>query len=83
MGAPLRTVVPGVRLDPRDGAARIFLSEHLGDATPDSLVYLRVPDVDALAATLGVERRRAAVGAQIYLTDPDGNRLRIGTPRAD
>jgi hypothetical protein len=29
------------------GRVRLFLSEHLGDAHPDTLVYLRASDVDA------------------------------------
>ena len=37
----------------RDGSARIFLSEHQGDARPDTLLYLRVADVDAVAAEFG------------------------------
>ena len=33
----------------RDETARLFLSEHTGDASPDGLVYLRVDDLDAIA----------------------------------
>jgi len=65
----------------RDGAARLFLSEHAGDATPDSLVYVRVPDVDEVANEFASEVIEQPWAREVHLTDPDGNRLRIGTPR--
>lgn len=66
-----------------NGEGRIFLSEHTGDAHPDSLLYLYVNDVDAVAAEFGVEPELTYYGVrEIELTDPDGNRLRIGTPVA-
>jgi predicted enzyme related to lactoylglutathione lyase len=65
----------------RDGAARLFLSEHRGDARPDTLVYLRVPDLDAVAREFGADVVDQPWGREIHLTDPDGNRLRVGTPR--
>jgi catechol 2,3-dioxygenase-like lactoylglutathione lyase family enzyme len=63
------------------GELKLFLSEHMGDATPDTLVYLRfsgVSIVDALAAEFGVEVEEADWAREVHLTDPDGNRLRIG-----
>ena len=70
-----------------DGA-RIFLSEHTGDARPDTLLYVWVDEVDAAYAAL----RDAAAdveppenqpwGRELSVRDPDGNRLRIAT-RAD
>ncbi|NYI04660.1 glyoxalase superfamily protein [Allostreptomyces psammosilenae] len=63
------------------GQSRLFLSEHEGDARPDTLVYLRLRDVDRVAAEFGVRPEEAPWGArEIELRDPDGNRLRIGTP---
>jgi hypothetical protein len=62
------------------GRVRLFLSEHEGDARPDTLVYLRVRDVDAIAAEFGVRAQDAPWAREIELRDPDGNRLRIGTP---
>ncbi|WP_030606753.1 glyoxalase superfamily protein [Streptomyces sclerotialus] len=59
---------------------RLFLSEHAGDARPGTLVYLRVRDVDTLADTFGVEPTDAPWAREIELRDPDGNRLRVGTP---
>ena len=66
----------------RSGRAgtRLFLSEHTGDATPNTLVYLRVADVDALADEFDVEVQDSGWAREISLTDPDGNRLRVGTP---
>ena len=66
-----------------NGEGRIFLSEHMGDAHPDALLYIYVDDVDAVAAEFGVQAELAYYGMrEIELVDPDGNRLRIGTPAA-
>ena len=66
-----------------NGEGRIFLSEHTGDAHPDALLYIYVDDVDAVAAEFGVQAELAYYGMrEIELVDPDGNRLRIGTPAA-
>ncbi|GAA1873751.1 glyoxalase superfamily protein [Myceligenerans crystallogenes] len=62
------------------GGVRLFLSEHTGDARPDTLVYLRLHDVQDLAAAFGVPVTDAPWAREIELADPDGNRLRIGTP---
>lgn len=62
------------------GRVRLFLSEHEGDATPDTLVYLRVRDVDAIADEFDAKVEDAPWAREIELRDPDGNRLRIGTP---
>ncbi|MGH3071193.1 MAG: VOC family protein [Gaiellaceae bacterium] len=66
-----------------DGRGRIFLSEHTGDAHPDGLLYLYVDDIDAVAAAFETQPELTYYGVrEIELTDPDGNRLRIGTPLA-
>jgi len=44
-------------------------------------VYLRVCDVDAVAAAFGVPVHDAPWAREIELRDTDGNRLRIGTPK--
>ncbi|NEY33780.1 VOC family protein [Streptomyces sp. PRKS01-65] len=62
------------------GGVRLFLSEHEGDARPATLVYLRVRDVEAIASAFGVQVTDAPWAREIELRDPDGNRLRIGTP---
>ncbi|MFY7068545.1 glyoxalase superfamily protein [Nocardiopsis changdeensis] len=64
----------------RRGRVRLFLSEHEGDARPDTLVYLRLNDIDAVAAEFGVPVEEAPWGRELELRDPDGNRLRIGVP---
>nr|WP_262009308.1 glyoxalase superfamily protein [Streptomyces sp. FIT100] len=62
------------------GEVKLFLSEHTGDARPDTLVYLSVRDVDAIAAEFGVAVTSAPWAREVELRDPDGNRLRVGTP---
>ncbi|MEU2721715.1 glyoxalase superfamily protein [Streptomyces smyrnaeus] len=62
------------------GEVRLFLSEHKGDARPDTLVYLRVRDVETIAAEFDLQTKDAPWAREIELHDPDGNRLRIGTP---
>ena len=64
----------------RHGGSRLFLSEHRGDARPDTLVYIRVADVDAIALEFGVEVIEQPWAREVHLKDPDGNRLRLGTP---
>ena len=63
------------------GRAELHLSEHLGDANPGGLVYLWVPDVEDLAAACGVTDIDDMPWARDFeVTDPDGNRIRVGTP---
>jgi catechol 2,3-dioxygenase-like lactoylglutathione lyase family enzyme len=62
------------------GRARLFLSEHQGDARPDTLIYIRVNDIDAVAKEFGVVVEDQPWARECHLTDPNGNRLRIGTP---
>jgi catechol 2,3-dioxygenase-like lactoylglutathione lyase family enzyme len=62
--------------------ARVFLSEHSGDAQPNGLVYLRVPDVAAIAQEFGAELIEQPWGSEVHLVDPDGNRVRVGITRA-
>ena len=62
------------------GRVRLFLSEHRGDARPDTLVYLRLDAVEEIAAEFGVTVGEAPWAREIELRDPDGNRLRVGTP---
>ena len=64
------------------GPMKIFLSEHRGDARPDTLVYLYVKDVDAIAREFTVDVEDAPWAREIAIKDPDANRLRIGTPKA-
>jgi catechol 2,3-dioxygenase-like lactoylglutathione lyase family enzyme len=64
----------------RSRGARLYLSEHAGDARPDTLVHLVVDDLDGLAAAVGQPLRTQPWGRELHVTDPDGNRLRIGEP---
>lgn len=58
----------------------LSLSEHTGDAQPRTSIHLRVRDLDAIAATLGLTIETSPWGRECETSDPDGNRLRIGTP---
>ncbi|NJP66937.1 glyoxalase superfamily protein [Streptomyces spiramenti] len=69
-----------VFLELRRGAVTLFLSEHVNDAPPDGLIYLRVRDVDAAAAEFGAAVTAEAWARETELHDPDGNRVRVGTP---
>jgi hypothetical protein len=60
------------------GNSRLHLSEHLGDAKPESLVYFYVENVDEIASEFQVAITQQPWAREIALTDPDGNRLRIG-----
>tara|TARA_R110002167_G_scaffold84128_1_gene228695 strand:+ start:4346 stop:4732 length:387 start_codon:yes stop_codon:yes gene_type:complete len=62
----------------RRGDILLHLSEHKGDATPNSLVYFYVNDVDAIAEEFGVAVTEQPWCREVSLTDPDGNRLRVG-----
>jgi hypothetical protein len=64
------------------GRVHLYLSEHSGDAQPGALVHLWVGNVDVVAAEFGVPVEEEPEGRMIELTDPDGNRFRIGSRRA-
>ncbi len=62
------------------GPVRLFLSEHTGDARPDTLIYLRLRDLQGVAKEFGAAIEQMPWGPEVWLGDPDGNRLRIGAP---
>lgn len=65
----------------RSPLVELHLSEHRGDARPDTLVFLNVSDLGPIAQEFGVEPRFGPWGGRtIELQDLDGNRLRIGEP---
>jgi catechol 2,3-dioxygenase-like lactoylglutathione lyase family enzyme len=65
------------------GNVRLYLSEHKGDARPDTLIHLYVRDIDAVAAEFGIPvDEDGLAGRECDIADPDGNRLRIATPRS-
>jgi len=61
---------------------RVYLSEHTGDAHGPSLVYLWVDDVDDVATEFGVAIDEQEWARDCEVTDPDGNRVRVGSPPA-
>jgi len=60
----------------------LHLSEHLGDARPNTLLYFYVHEVDTIASEFNAEVRNQPWAREVELTDPDGNRLRIGERKA-
>lgn len=62
----------------RRGNVHLHLSEHKGDARPNTLVYFYVHDVDTIAAEFDVRVEQQPWAREVALIDPDGNRLRIG-----
>ena len=62
----------------RRGDVRLHLSEHKGDARPGTLVYFYVLEVDSIAREFSAEIIDQPWAREVKLTDPDGNRLRIG-----
>jgi hypothetical protein len=64
------------------GNVRLYLSEHKGDARPDTLIHLYVRDIDDVSEEFGIAVDEAGLaGREIHLVDPDGNRLRVATRR--
>ena len=52
-----------------------------GDAKPDTLVYFYVDYVDEIADEFGEDVKDQPWGTrEVWLSDPDGNRWRVGTP---
>ncbi len=71
------------------GRARLHLSEHHGDGTPGSVVWIAVDDIDAWQAELAATEYRFAKpgrpedgpdGREFEVTDPFGNILRFAQP---
>ncbi|TQM29215.1 glyoxalase superfamily protein [Nocardia bhagyanarayanae] len=69
--------------------AKLHLSEHHGDGTPGSVVWIAVGDIHALHAELAAKDYRYAKpgspedgpgGPGFDLTDPSGNVLRLAQP---
>jgi len=65
------------------GEMGLHLSEHAGDATPDTLLYFWHDDIDEVAAEFDLDVIEEDWAREVHLTDPDGNRLRIGTRKEE
>ena len=62
------------------GRVRLYLSEHVGDARPNTLIHLNVSDIEAVAKEFGLPvDEDGLAGRECDLEDPDGNRLRVAT----
>jgi len=77
MALSLYPVSLSAQEDRRDQLA-LHLYEHKGDARPDTLVYFYVMDVDKVSAEFNSPVINQPWAREVRLTDPDGNRLRIG-----
>jgi hypothetical protein len=65
------------------GSVRLYLSEHEGDARPDTLIHLYVNDIDVVSAEFGIPVDDGGLaGRECHLVDSDGNRLRVATRRS-
>ena len=64
-----------------DAGRSVNLSEHKGDARPNTLIHLNVRDIDAVAREFGMPvDEEGLAGRECELEDLDGNRLRVATP---
>lgn len=59
----------------------LHLSEHKGDAKPDTLLYFYVSDIERIANEFEATILEQPWAREIQLIDPDGNRWRIGNLR--
>jgi hypothetical protein len=65
------------------GNVRLYLSEHAGDAPPNTLIDLYVRDIDGVSREFGIPvDEQGLAGRECDLEDPDGNRLRVATRRS-
>jgi catechol 2,3-dioxygenase-like lactoylglutathione lyase family enzyme len=65
------------------GQVRLCLSEHKGDARPDTLIHLYVENIDEVSEEFGIPvDEEGLAGRECDLVDPDGNRLRVATRRS-
>ena len=65
------------------GGVHIYLSEHKGDARPNTLIHLYVADIDRVSDTFGIPvDEEGLAGREVHLEDTDGNRLRVATRRS-
>lgn len=60
------------------GDVYLHLSEHTGDAPPESLAYLYVDELASIAEEFGVAVTKQPWGPELELVDPCGNRMRVG-----
>ena len=64
------------------GHVRLYLSEHEGDALPDTLIHLYVKDIDTVSDEFGIPvDEDGLAGRECDIVDPAGNRLRVATRR--
>jgi hypothetical protein len=61
---------------------RLYLSEHLGDARPDTLLHLNVANIDAIAVEFGeTVDEHGLAGRQVNVGAAPRDDHAIATPR--
>jgi catechol 2,3-dioxygenase-like lactoylglutathione lyase family enzyme len=63
------------------GELVLILSNREEDGHAGGLAVMRVSDVSTIAGKFGIEINDTCVARHIELRDPDGNRIRIVTPK--
>jgi hypothetical protein len=62
---------------------RLYLSEHKGDARPETLIHLYVKDIDSVSDEFKIPvDEDGLAGRECDLVDPDSNRLRVAARRS-
>lgn len=64
------------------GDVALHLSEHTGDAPKGGVVYLYVDDIASVASEFDASISEKPWADEVEITDPDGNRIRVGQRRA-
>ncbi|GJL67191.1 MAG: bleomycin resistance protein [Nitrospirales bacterium] len=59
----------------------LHLSEHSGDARPDTLLYYYVSNIEEVSREFNTKIIEQPWAREVQLRDPDGNRWRIGERR--
>ena len=62
----------------RRGDIALHLSEHSGDARPNTLLYFYVSNVEQISQEFDVPVIEQPWAREVQLVDPDGNRWRVG-----
>lgn len=63
------------------GGMRLLLSDHTRYARPDTLLNLRIDDVDQVAERFGLPLEDTRWAREVELRGPDDNRLWLRTPK--
>ena len=62
----------------RRGEIALHLSEHSGDARPNTLLYFYVSNIEQISQEFDAPIIEQPWAREVQLVDPDGNRWRVG-----